>query len=199
MNSAADGSVMDVESNRDRCDLYEFSQFVLDVRERDLTCGATRIHLAPKTFEVLVALVARPRQLVTKRELLDRVWPDVFVAEGILTVHVAALRRALGDTRQSPAYIETVSRSGSRFIAEVKYLTAAEAATRGVRRCWRASSRGELTTSGGTAIREVGRIGQGSHVGRARKAGRVYGASGFPTPTWSVPGAPALPPNSRRR
>jgi DNA-binding winged helix-turn-helix (wHTH) protein len=142
---------MDVESNRDRCGLYEFGQFVLDVPERDLTCGATRIHLAPKTFDVLVALVARPRHLVTKREILDRVWPDVFVAEGILTVHVAALRRALGDTRRSPAYIETVSRSGYRFIAEVKYLTVAEAATRGLQRCWRASSRSELTTSGGTA------------------------------------------------
>ena len=83
--------------------------------------------LAPKTFEVLVALVTRPHRLVTKREILDRVWPNVFVEEGILTVHVAVLRRVLGDTRRSPAYIETVSRAGYRFIAEVRDLTAAEA------------------------------------------------------------------------
>ncbi len=69
--------------------------------------------------------------------MLDGVWPDVFVSEGILTVHVAALRRALGDTRRSPAFIETVSRSGYRFMAEVRELTAAEAATRGVRRLGR--------------------------------------------------------------
>ena len=56
-------------------------------------------------------------------------WPDVFVEEGILTVHVATLRRVLGDSRRSPAYIETVSRAGYRFIAEVRDLTAAEAAT----------------------------------------------------------------------
>jgi DNA-binding winged helix-turn-helix (wHTH) protein len=142
---------MDMESRRDGCGLYEFAQFMLDVPERDLTCGAERIHLAPKTFEVLVTLVTRPHRLVTKHEILDCVWPDVFVAEGILTVHVAALRRVLGDARRSPAYIETVSRSGYRFIAEVRYLTAAEAATRGIRRCRRASSPGELTTSGGTA------------------------------------------------
>jgi DNA-binding winged helix-turn-helix (wHTH) protein len=51
---------------------------MLEVPERDLTCG----------------------------------WPDVFVAEGNLTVHVVTLRRVLGDTRRSPAYIETVSPSG---------------------------------------------------------------------------------------
>jgi DNA-binding winged helix-turn-helix (wHTH) protein len=104
---------------------------MLDVRERDLTCGVERIHLAPKTFEVLVALVKRPHGLVTTHEILACVWPNVFVAEGTLTEHVAALRRALGDTRRSPACIETDSRSGFRFIAEVKFLTVAEAATRG--------------------------------------------------------------------
>jgi DNA-binding winged helix-turn-helix (wHTH) protein len=57
----------------------------------------------------------------------------------------------LGDTRRSPAYIETVSRSGYRFIAEVRDLTAAEAVTRGVRRCLPVTSPGELTTSGGPA------------------------------------------------
>ncbi len=90
-----------------------------------------RIHLAPKTFEVLVALVTRPYRLLTKGEILDCVWPDVFVAEGILTVHVAALRRVLGDTRRAPAYIETVSRSGYRFIAEVRDLSVVEAAVEG--------------------------------------------------------------------
>ena len=118
---------MDMQSRRDRCGLYEFGQFMLDVPERDLTCEGERIHLAPKTFEVLVALITRPHRLVTKREILERVWPDVFVEEGILTVHVAVLRRVLGDTRRSPAYIETVSRAGYRFIAEVRDLTAAEA------------------------------------------------------------------------
>lgn len=142
---------MDLESRRDGCGVYEFGQFMLDVGERDLTRGAERVHLAPKTFEVLVALVTRPRHLVTKGEILHCVWPDVFVGEGILTVHVAALRRVLGDTARAPSYIETVSRSGYRFIAEVRHLTAAEAATSGVRRCVCMSPLGQRTISGGTA------------------------------------------------
>ena len=85
--------------------------------------------LAPKTYDVLVALIRRAGRLVTKHELLEGVWPGVFVDEGILTVHVAALRKALGETRQSPAYIETVSRSGYRFIAAVRHAATADAAT----------------------------------------------------------------------
>jgi DNA-binding winged helix-turn-helix (wHTH) protein len=80
---------------------------------------ASPVHLAPKTYDVLVALVRRAGRLVTKHELLNGVWPGVFVDEGILTVHVAALRKALGDTRCSPTYIETVSRSGYRFIGSL--------------------------------------------------------------------------------
>ena len=64
---------MDMQSRRDGCGLYEFAHFMLDVPERDLTCGVERIHLAPKTFEVLVALVTRPHRLVTKREIRVRV------------------------------------------------------------------------------------------------------------------------------
>lgn len=64
-----------------------------------------------------------------KCELLDAVWPGVFVDEGIFTVHVAALRRVLGDTRQSPEYIEIVSRWGYRFIAAVRDAATAGAPT----------------------------------------------------------------------
>ena len=98
---------MDVQSRRDGQELYEFGEFTLDVPERRLTRGAFRVHLAPKTYDVIVALVRRAGHLVTKRELLNRIWPDVFVEEGILTVHVATLRKALGDMRRLPWYIET--------------------------------------------------------------------------------------------
>jgi hypothetical protein len=57
---------MDVQSRRDGCGLYVFAQFMLDVPERDFICGVERIHLAPKTFDVLVAL-AQGR--VTRRGL----------------------------------------------------------------------------------------------------------------------------------
>ena len=68
---------------------------------------------------VLAMLVLQPGQLLTKDELLTRIWPDAFVEEGILTVHVSAVRKALGDDARPPTYIETLSRSGYRFIAPV--------------------------------------------------------------------------------
>jgi DNA-binding winged helix-turn-helix (wHTH) protein len=112
---------MNAQSRRDGQDLYSFNEFTLDVPDRRLTRGGCPVHLAPKTYDVLVILIRRAGRLVTKQELLESVWPGVFVDEGILTVHVAALRKALGDTRRSPAYIETVSRSGYRFVAAVRH------------------------------------------------------------------------------
>jgi DNA-binding winged helix-turn-helix (wHTH) protein len=134
---------MDVQSRRDGQELYEFGDFTLDVLERRLTRGAQPKHLAPKTYDVLVELVRRAGRLVTKRELLDTVWPGVFVQEGILTVHVATLRKVLGDIKCSPVYIETVSRSGYRFVAERgKTAMTSEATT--VRGAWRRQRGPEL-------------------------------------------------------
>jgi len=115
---------MDAQSTFERRhgEVYEFGGFRLEVTERRLTRGTLRVHLAPKTFDVLVALVRRPESLVTKGELLGRVWPNVSVEEGILTVHVSSLRKVLGDITRTPHYIETVSRSGYRFIAAVNRL-----------------------------------------------------------------------------
>ena len=112
---------MYAQSRQSARGLYSFGEFTLDVPDRRLTRGGCPVHLAPKTYDVLVILIRRAGRLVTKQELLESVWPGVFVDEGILTVHVAALRKALGDTRRSPAYIETVSRSGYRFVAAVRH------------------------------------------------------------------------------
>jgi DNA-binding winged helix-turn-helix (wHTH) protein len=68
---------------------------------------------------VLAELVRQEGRLVTKDELLSRVWPQAFVEEGILTVHISALRKALGDEKGTQGYIETVSRLGYRFISRV--------------------------------------------------------------------------------
>jgi DNA-binding winged helix-turn-helix (wHTH) protein len=81
------------------------------------------IALAPKTYDVLLALVHSAGRLVTKRELLDLIWPETSVEEGILSVHISTLRKALGDDEGERRYIETVSRAGYRFVAAVKQLT----------------------------------------------------------------------------
>lgn len=62
----------------------------------------------PKAYDVLVALVQQRGCLVTKDELLKRLWPGSFVEEGSLNVHVSALRKALGDDAHRPIHVETV-------------------------------------------------------------------------------------------
>ncbi len=96
---------------------YQFGDVTLEAGERRLVRGRAPVHLPPKAFDVLVTLVRRAGRLVTKAELLAEVWPDAFVEEGILTVHIAALRKALGGADRDAAFIETVPRSGYRFIA----------------------------------------------------------------------------------
>src|SRR5215467_16127989 len=96
-------------------EVFCFGEFSLDVGERRLLRGAEVVRLSPKAHDVLVELVRREGRLITKDELLSRVWPEAFVEEGILTVHISALRKALGDDKQVHGYIETVSRSGYRF------------------------------------------------------------------------------------
>jgi DNA-binding winged helix-turn-helix (wHTH) protein/tetratricopeptide (TPR) repeat protein len=102
---------------------YTFTEFLLDATERRLSRNGRPIALEPKTHDVLVALVRRAGRLVSKQELLDLVWPESFVGDGILTVHITNLRKALGDHARQSEYIETVPRSGYRFVGSVSTLT----------------------------------------------------------------------------
>jgi DNA-binding winged helix-turn-helix (wHTH) protein/Tfp pilus assembly protein PilF len=98
---------------------YRFGDFTLDVTERRLSRGSAPVHLAPKAHDVLVELVRDAGHLVTKHDLLARIWPEAFVEEGILTVHISGLRKALGEANGATTYIETVPRAGYRFVADV--------------------------------------------------------------------------------
>ncbi len=101
--------------------VFHFAEFTLDVPERRLLRGAEVVRVSPKAYDVLVALVQQRGHLVTKDELLKSIWPESFVEEGGLTVHMSALRKALGEDAHRPIYIETVARSGYRFIAAVRF------------------------------------------------------------------------------
>lgn len=99
---------------------FEFGEFLLDTRERLLLRSGEPVALTPKAFLLLKTLVENHGRLVTKSELMQTVWPDSFVEESNLSVSINALRNALGDKRGGPRYIETIPKSGYRFIAEVK-------------------------------------------------------------------------------
>jgi pimeloyl-ACP methyl ester carboxylesterase len=81
--------------------------------------GAAPVPLAPKAFALLHYLAANAGRLVPKQELLEAIWPDVFVGDAVLKVTIRELRKALDDDPQAPRYIETAHRRGYRFVAPV--------------------------------------------------------------------------------
>ena len=97
----------------------QFGPFLIDVGERTLRRDGEPVPLTPKAFDVLVALLEKPGQLISKDELLQKVWPDTFVEESNLAYNIFALRKALGDTAENSRYIETVPKKGYRFRASV--------------------------------------------------------------------------------
>jgi DNA-binding winged helix-turn-helix (wHTH) protein/Tfp pilus assembly protein PilF len=98
---------------------YTFGPFRLCPSEQLLLRGETPIPLAPKTFELLVTLVSRSGQLLTRDELMQAIWPDSFVEEINLTVNVSLLRKTLGEQQDGRQYIATVPKRGYRFDSAV--------------------------------------------------------------------------------
>ena len=97
---------------------YEFGRFRLKVAERVLLREGELVPLTPKVFDILVTLVEHGGQVVSKDDLMKRVWPNTFVEEGNLTQNISLLRKALGETPGGVQFIETVPRRGYRFVAE---------------------------------------------------------------------------------
>ena len=113
---------------------FTFGPYRLDPSRGQLYGETGAIPLTPKALMLLEYLAARPGRLVTKEELLDAVWPGVFVADGALKVCIREIRRALGDDAQAPRFIETAHRRGYRFIADVSHTQPAAAALNSVDR-----------------------------------------------------------------
>jgi DNA-binding winged helix-turn-helix (wHTH) protein len=78
--------------------------------------GGEGVQLEPKMMDVLVRLARSPGDVVSREDLIDAVWPEVFISESVLTRAIAGLRRALGDDARAPRYIETISKRGYRLL-----------------------------------------------------------------------------------
>lgn len=100
--------------------IYQFSQFQLDPAQKILLRSGERVPLNPKTFQMLLALVEAEGRVVSKDELMARVWPDVTVEESNLTKNISALRRALTNGHGGAELIETIPKVGYRFLAPVQ-------------------------------------------------------------------------------
>ena len=98
---------------------YRFSGHVLSPARRTLVRDGRELPLLPRCFDLLVLLVERRNEAVSRSEILDTVWSDVVVTDGALSQAVRILRRTLGDDPRAPAFIRTVQRHGYRFVCEV--------------------------------------------------------------------------------
>ena len=97
---------------------YKFDDFEADLRAAELRRNGTRLKLQLQPFQVLIALLERPQEVVTREELRQRLWPqDTFVDfdHGLNTAMVK-LRDVLSDSASSPKYIETIAKRGYRFL-----------------------------------------------------------------------------------
>ena len=100
---------------------YRFSGFDLDIARRRLGRGdVATLPLSGRAFDVLAYLLEHRQRLVSKRELLDAVWPRMCVEENNLTQAVSALRRILEDSKDAPRFILTVAGRGYQFVGDAR-------------------------------------------------------------------------------
>src|SRR5262245_50079655 len=105
-----------------RSDRLRFGSFELHVRSRELQSGATCVRLQEQPFEILLMMLQRPGDVITRDELRERLWPQgTFVDfEHSLNAAIKRLRNALGDDADNPRFVETLHRWGYRFIASLE-------------------------------------------------------------------------------
>ncbi|HVG39154.1 MAG TPA: winged helix-turn-helix domain-containing protein [Pyrinomonadaceae bacterium] len=99
---------------------YQFDAYHVDTARRLLLRDGEPVVMTAKAYDLLLAFVERRDQILSKRELMDHLWPDTAVEENNLSVQVSALRKALGERAGEHRYIVTVPGRGYQFVAEVK-------------------------------------------------------------------------------
>ena len=99
---------------------YAFGPFVVDPLRRRLWRDGRPVPITSKTFDVLVVLLEHRGHVVSKDELLNRVWPNTAVNENNLARQISSLRRALGQRPDQHDYVVTIPGQGYRFVASVQ-------------------------------------------------------------------------------
>jgi DNA-binding winged helix-turn-helix (wHTH) protein len=113
-----------------------FGPFTVDVETRRLSNHHAEVHLSPKAFELLVALLDERPRVLSKRELQRRLWPDTFVVEANLSNLIAEVRAALGDQAREPVFIRTAHGYGYGFCADATTEAAGAASGPAALACW---------------------------------------------------------------
>src|ERR1700756_270976 len=101
--------------------LVRFGAFEADLQTGELRRDGVKLKFSGQPFQVLAILLERPGEVVTREELQKRLWPDTFVdVERNLNTAVNKIREVLGDSAESPRFVETLPRRGYRFIGELE-------------------------------------------------------------------------------
>ena len=145
---------------------FRFGVFEVDVRTGELRKHGIRLRLPDQPFAVLVALLERPGELVTREELVKRLWPDgTFVDyDHSLNTAVNRLRETLGDSAETPRFIETLPKRGYRFIGSVERI-GDEPAAGAVPAAAAVSSADELPSANRTLVRTFFLLAQVMYLG----------------------------------
>jgi DNA-binding winged helix-turn-helix (wHTH) protein len=102
-----------------RVTAIRFGAFCLHPKQRLLLEADQPVHLGSRALDILITLIEHHGELVTRRELMARVWPGITVVDANLSVHVGALRRTLRDGRAGKRYLVTTPAQGYRFVAPI--------------------------------------------------------------------------------
>jgi DNA-binding winged helix-turn-helix (wHTH) protein len=118
-SSGANGSRLGALANWQK---LRFGPFELSIGERVLLRDGRALPLGDRAFDILTCLANRAGEVIAKQELMDHVWSDLTVGEGSLRVHVAAIRKALGDGQFGNRYIANIKGRGYSFVGTVARL-----------------------------------------------------------------------------
>jgi len=99
--------------------LWQFDEFLVDPVRRLLIRDGEPVALTPKSLSILLVLLEKPGEVVTKQDLIQRIWPDTFVTEANLTQNISSLRKAFGERANARRYIVTVPGRGYSFTGEL--------------------------------------------------------------------------------
>ena len=134
---------------------FQFGEFIVDDEARQIQNAGAPVHMGPKAFDLLGALIRERPRVLSKDDLHKRLWPDTYVSDASLAMLVAEIRAALGESAREPNYIRTVHRRGYAFQGNASEITGRVALTAAPPACWLLTPSGPIPLLQGENI--VGR------------------------------------------
>jgi len=107
-------------------DWLRVGECLVDVPRREVRCGGEARRITLKSMQVLLVLVANAGKVVSREALIEWVWADTMPTDDVLTQAITQLRKAFGDDREAPRYLETIAKGGYRLLAPVEWLVSPE-------------------------------------------------------------------------